>query len=379
MRTRSWVIFISFVLFMGLLGAGFLYSQVKPLWNDELYTQTKSIEKISYGQILAGQVPEGNNSPLFYLLQKGLCDLTGYRLPFLWKGEWYVSEPAGQVILRVLPNVCMALSLMAVFYFLSVKYSYWAGAYGLLTGLLTPAVWLFWAEARPYALWFALTTAQIFLFWDAIEKGRAAGKVLTLCNLLLCLTIFFGVVQVAVVSALIFFFIEKRSAKSLLPAGLPILAGLFYFSRAAKYQFNLPADRISLITDNVVAENFVLLSVFCGFVLLQNLKRGKDEQTPSGRTGLWSFVAAMFLSAVLMLGVFYLMSDPGEQRFEIANRYFIFLAPVGIIAMPVMAAELLGVFRQNLWMTVNIYIVLGGLFLSRLLQIAPQVSNIFKF
>src|SRR3990167_1792216 len=114
---------------------GILLSQRKPLWNDELYTQKESVEKASYSEILSGQLAEGNNFPLFYLIQKAVCDVSGYRLGDQWHSEWQLSEPRGQIILRIPSNICMSLSLAIIFYYFAGQFSFWAGIYALLVAL----------------------------------------------------------------------------------------------------------------------------------------------------------------------------------------------------------------------------------------------------
>src|SRR3989338_7702020 len=125
---------------LGLFFIGIFLSQRKSLWNDELYTQTISVERPSYRDIVEGHLGEGNNFPLFYLIQKAVCDLAGYRLGDKWHNEWQLSEPRGQVTLRISSNFFMSLSLAALFYFFSNTFSIGVGIYALLVALSSSMV-----------------------------------------------------------------------------------------------------------------------------------------------------------------------------------------------------------------------------------------------
>jgi len=66
------------------LAIGFKLAYDKPLWNDEIYTLVSSVSRVSYLDILLGRVKEGNNCPLFYVIQKGICDIARYSIPAPW-------------------------------------------------------------------------------------------------------------------------------------------------------------------------------------------------------------------------------------------------------------------------------------------------------
>src|SRR3989339_1277275 len=94
---------------------GMRISSQKLLWNDELFTQVETIDRLSVGSILRAQFQEGNLSPLFYLGQKAFCLVFDYHLPVRWKGEFCVYEPRGQRLLRILPVMYMSLAVAGIF------------------------------------------------------------------------------------------------------------------------------------------------------------------------------------------------------------------------------------------------------------------------
>ena len=82
------------------LAVGFWLAANKPLWGDEIRSQTVAVEKLSVAQILSGRhirFSEGNICPTFYLFQKGLCGLFGHRIPQPIE-ENYVEDFNSQIL-----------------------------------------------------------------------------------------------------------------------------------------------------------------------------------------------------------------------------------------------------------------------------------------
>ncbi|MCC6758701.1 MAG: tetratricopeptide repeat protein [Candidatus Omnitrophica bacterium] len=338
---------ITVVLFIALFILGIRLSQNKMLWNDELYSQIYGIEKLSYVEILQGKVPEGNNSPLFYALQKGICDMTGYKLPVVWKGEWGIAEPKAQVLLRLLPNFFMSLALGAVFYVFAAEYSLLAGAYAFLIAITTEMCWGYWAEARPYALWYFLSTLQALYFLRFIlnkTDQKKNWRHLGIVHILLSLTAVFGAVQVFVVSMVLYVFYKRQLAQYTLLLFVPLLLGFFYFLHAPHYVFGLPPDRWSLIFENVTAQRIVLITA-CGFLAAGYQCWGKQRQES---LVIWRFAAVvvlMFAAALAIMQCLTWTGQEGWKPFTVSSRYFIFLAPVGAVAAAVFPLEVLKMLR----------------------------------
>lgn len=363
------------VLFVLLFTFGLLLSQLKPLWNDELYSQINSVERISYFQILLGHVPEGNNSPLFYVLQKAICEVTHFQLPLTWQGQWSIGQPQAQVILRFMPNFFMSLALAMIFYVFAVEYSWLAGAYAFLTALASSAVWMYWAEARPYALWFVLTTGQILCFVCFIRNPQARltmWRFLTGIHLFLSITSVFGVVQVFIVSLLLFVFYEKELTRYVLMLFLPLALGFFYFFNAPHYVFRLPDDLTVLIFDHVPIERLALMAL-CA---MGALGLGCVEKT-RGSTALVAhlgMLVVLFFGATAAIMLCLAMTvDLNWKGFVVPSRYFIFLTPMGIIATVVFFFELIKKIKNHPWLMINCGILVGGLLIARSLKIMIEM------
>lgn len=154
----------SFIIFILGLGLGIFFALHKPLWNDELYTQILTIQPHSYKDILSSHFTEGNNNPLFYLLQKFNGDLWHFYYPHPFHPWMYELSPQALLILRIPSIFYIALSIALIFYFFIQYFSKWTALYSLLICLSTPSLIVFWVDARPYALWFLLTTIQLLVF-----------------------------------------------------------------------------------------------------------------------------------------------------------------------------------------------------------------------
>ncbi len=362
------------VLFVLLFVFGLQLAQRKPLWNDELYSQVNGIQKMSYAEILLGHIPEGNNSPLFYVLQKAVCDLTHFKLPFVWNEQWSVAQPQGQLILRLMPNFFMSLSLAVIFYVLAVEYSFIAGVYAFLTALASSAVWMYWVEARPYALWFALTTSQILYFLRFIhqpDKRLETWRKLACVHILLSITAVFGAVQVFIVSLILLKFYEKKFARYFFVLFLPLSLGFFYFFNAPHYVFGLPQNPWTLIFANIPVERFLFI-IFCGILALNMDWKCKKENTSTLLH--YAILTVLFLGAVVGIMVcFALTADRNWQGFLISSRYFIFLAPVGIIGISVFLFELFKRFAGQHWMIINFGILALGLLVLRSLKVILEI------
>lgn len=370
------------ILFIFLFAFGIRLAQGKALWNDELYSQVYVVEKLSYSQILAGHVSEGNNSPLFYVLQKVICDVTQYTVPFVWNGEWSIAEPRGQVILRIMPNLFMSLALAAIFYIFATQYSFLAGIYAFLTAIFTLTVWQYWAEARPYAAWCCLTTFQALYFLKFVLAAKANQKDalvrnwrnLSIVHILLSLTAVFGAVQAFIVSILLYTLYEKALIKYLMMLFVPLLFGFFYFLHAPHYVFGLPSNVMLLILENIPADRLLLIVVCVisaiGFCVWQKNHREGFVVARYAALATLMIVAALGIMMCLSL-----TADAGWQPFVVSSRYFIFLAPVGIVSVVVFSLELLKMFHLNRWMTVNLIIVLSGFLVLRFLKVITTVAT----
>jgi len=120
-------LYLSTGVFILFFTGGFFLSQHKVLWLDELYTQKVAIDADSYAGILSMQFPEGNKNPLFYIIQKSVCDIFSFHMPVTDKVGLSTKRyiPA-QIILRIPANIYMSLALAIIFYFFTRFYSIYA-------------------------------------------------------------------------------------------------------------------------------------------------------------------------------------------------------------------------------------------------------------
>lgn len=360
------------LIFLLLFSTGSWLSQIKPLWNDEIFTQIHNIERKSYTDILRGRLEEANPCPLFYLVQKAVIDAAGYRFPGTWDHEWTIHDPSSQRILRFFPNVMMSLSMVILLCFFARAFGWPVGMYALGVALASPMVWAYWAEARPYALWFFLTIVQSVLFVRAAGPERPSGgtwKGLFLVHALLALSVVFGVVQAVVGSFLIWYAVDRNWKKWLLPLVVPLGLALYYYPDTAAFKFRL-VHSFSLIAANIPPERLAIFLIYGGLGAWGILKKKRDVDQPLSRAGkyFFLFISLMLLLALAMLGIFKVRSAPGLEGFEVSARYFLFLTPLGIVATTVFSVHFLQLFKARSWMWLNTLLVLGGLLIIRLLR-----------
>src|SRR3989339_191913 len=191
---RGIVFVFAAAVFMAGLCQGFSLALKKPLWNDEIYSQTSSVEGMSWAQIWTGRIREGNNSPAFYSVQKIVCGIFDYKSNDLWKND---DVPA-RLILRIAPVVCMSLGLALIVWFFGAYYALSGMMIAFIVGVSSYMVWYYWAEARPYAMMFLATTVQALLILYHCRFGRNThGWGIGVANLFLAFVSSLSVIQIA--------------------------------------------------------------------------------------------------------------------------------------------------------------------------------------
>ncbi len=369
---RVWLIRISTLCIFFVLSALWLGAAAKkPLWNDELYSQTSSVRGQSYLDMLTGHIPEGNITPLFYFLQKILQDLTKYQTPQAWvNGHWDVQDPYSNVFLRILPVLCMAGGVCIIFYYFSRRFNVWTGIYALMVSLTSFMVWSYAFEARPYALWFLLTALQMIAALSLIDAPPADRKrlmvYLIIINMLLGFTVVFSVIQNVAVCALTWSLRIRQWRFYLLALVLPAVVSFGYYLLCPKYQFWLAESFMKLLGASLPIDRMAIIGV--GFLVWLWM-----AFTQAARLERWG--AAMLFSAIIFMGCwlillkFKMAATPSHEGFQVSNRYFMVLAPVGII-MTTMASYYLAVVPTGVLRYIS-WGMLLGLLGYRILKILP--------
>ncbi len=366
---------LSGIIFFLALCLGFFFSAQMSLENDELFSHVSSIEGRTYGQILTMHISEGNVSPLFYLTQKLFFDFVHFRLPFTWNGDWFVKDFPSQIIMRFLPNVCMSLSVTVVFYFFSRFYSLWAGLYSLFISISSFMILAYWAVARPYALWNLLTTVQILLFLYLLKGGTQEERVwrrLWITHILLSLTVVFSAVQITAASVVLFLCKNRSIKRYIALTVFPIFLCLMYYFAAPKYLFYFIDTPVQLISASFPKERLALIILLGGglsfFAVGKRLgKESWVEILKDFRVSYFLFVGVMlFLTGILLL-LFVLKAHGAHDGFSLSNRYFIYLAPLGIIGTTLFSVEAYRSLVGKIQAQLILLALLGGLLLFRVL------------
>lgn len=362
---------IAFFLALAVFLLGFIQGLSiaikKPLWTDEIFTQVSSVEGRSWSQILMGNTGQGNNSPLFYSIQKAVCSFTGYRSQDLW----HQDEPRARVILRLAPVFFMSLGIALCVWYFTYLYSLLAGVFVLILSLTTYMIWAYWGEARPYSMVFYGTVFQALALWNLFRfKDReCAWRPVMYAHLFLALTSALSVIQLVSSGIILWLGGYRRLWKFLAMVGIPLAIAVTYYAISAHYKFwfaqhGLP---IALIRANIPEGR--LHAILFIPVILWIWDRKSAVKTPRE---LWLFQGWVFFT---LLGYIFFLSylwfkqkPPSGFDFEISNRYLMSLAPLGIISMVFLSLEI-GHKPRVVWKRFLIWGVILALTIPRLIKV----------
>jgi len=383
-KTGFWVTGVSLLVLAGCLLLGFSEARHRALWNDEYYSQLSSVYNISYQDQFLGKIGEGNNTPLFYVLEKLFLQLIHYQVPAQWlQGHWYSDAPS-QLLLRINPVFFMSLSVAAVFYFFSQEFSLGIGFYSLFIYFSSYMLWAYWAEARPYAMIVFLTTVQSLLFLKAMQGAQGFNRIwkwLVLVHLLMGFTFIFSVGLILAVSLLVWWMIDRDWKKYFFLTLLPIAVSLFYYVHAPKYDFffgSLSPEQ--LIRDNISRQRFDILFIF--FIFLSVYFWGQKKQVLKCTPGkeilkpvpyVVFMITALASSAVVL--VLFALHAKGNQGFPITSRYFIYLTPIGVIATTILTVSLIKSLSKHLLMRGVLIGLIGLLLAQQFFKIVPKAVH----
>ncbi len=366
---------LSVVIFLLALGTGFWIAGHKPLWNDEIFTTVSSVHHQSFWAMIQGHIPEGGNAPLFYILQKAVIAVTGYQVHPPWiAGDWGTKDPTGQWVLRIIPVVSMSLSIALLFHFFAVYYSRLSAFLSVFIYLSSYMLWVYWAEARPYALFVLLTTMQLLLLVKRIvlkDERPDVLRGLCLVHVLLALTSILSFGQILAAGVVLWgsSLKDRRWHAGLLMVPLLIIA--YYYSQAPRFAFYFDLTPEQLIRDNISRDRFYILGGFVAAYLW--LKQQKESLARLGPYLL--FLAGVMTTTALVMGAFVLSSKAKGEGFPISSRYFIYLMPVGVMAVTMGIAELWRLLSRWRFIQVGYALLIAGLLLPKFFKIVPRAIH----
>jgi uncharacterized membrane protein len=384
---QRYLVWTSFLLFLVLAAGGYTLANHKRVWNDEIYTQV-GLEQASYGRIIRGKLEEGNNPPLYYVIQKAVSQLVGYRSPPTWHttlSDWKINHPPSRLALRITPVIYMSLAITLIFYHFSRFYSLGTGLYSLFISFSSVMVWRYWAEARPYSLWVLLTTAQSLLFLTILRNKNSPRLLvwLIVVNFLLSLTAVFSITQIVAVSLLYWLWVRKDVKSCFWLGMLPCLICLYYYIQAPKYHFWFEATPGQLIRDCFSRERFYLLYIFLFYLVVYGIQRRTQRfhlyqnGTIMEALPYFSFAVLMLFAVGAILLIFKLQASEPGHGFPVSNRYFITLTPISIIAATLLTHNLLASFQDKLWMQVILVVGIGSLVVPKFFKTMTELNAYF--
>ena len=338
---------VGVLLFSFFFSTGILLARHKPLWNDELYGQT-TIQRTSWPDIILGHTHEWNNFPMYFALQKGFLQLFHYQLPFVWQGEGRVVDPQAQLVLRILPDFLMSIALTAIVLFFGFRSGFAAGALALFISLSMPMVWLYWVEARPYSLWFALTVFQSLLFLDTASNKSINARTIPflLVQAGLCLTVPLGLIQTIVCQGLLWRFGIRRIKFHIAAALVPVFLCSYYMMLQPKMSLYLMVAWQTIFLRNFPTEEITFLGLYAMLMLLSLREASFRKYFMLGRI-FFPFCVAFL--GIALAGLFYAQWKSTSQSGPVVERHFIFLTPMAIIMTVAIFADLWRAAAQRPW------------------------------
>lgn len=376
--SRKLIAFLSFTI---LLCIGFRLASQKPLWNDEIYSQIASVENLSPLQMVMGHIGEGNACPLFYLSQKFICSISQYHSPVEWQkgtSAWDFDRPLDRIVLRIGPVVMTALAMSLIFYFFSQSYSWTTAGLSLFLSLSSGMLWQYWAEARPYSLWMLLTAIQVILFLRIQSEEKQNVKLLNtlaVVHVLLSLTVVLSLPQILLVTCLLWLYGIRDPKGFVFLLIVPTAIALIYFFISPHYPFGLIFSVEQYLRANISRDRLYVMCLFGLSVgLCQIFPKLRESWIGNvikeGLPALWMFLG-MIISALGILLLFKLKQGPIVQ-FPVTEKYFIFLTPVGIIAVTIFVDRLMS-SAKNFWMSSLLLCGIAALVLPRFLKVISEL------
>lgn len=349
------VLILSALLFLGVALWGIFSSARLPLWLDE-HVSLQTVTSLSYDTLISGRYTrESNNSPLFYLTQKGLLDAAGYREEYFdiidmpgrpHPFERYWHDPLGNSLVRFVPVIMMALSLALLFYYFALRDGFGWGVLAVLLSASYPWFWYHGFEARPYIHFYAMTTAQFLILTDMLRAKRISSthwRLLGAVHLLLALTFTTSAVQIgAVLVGLLCWRRSMLNPKILLIVfALPLAVIAYYYLLALKLTYFFDRGLMAYVVGNVTIEALIAAIAALGAGIYMWYKKKAVEHDLS-LVGLFALTLAAYIAA--MFFVAYQAAGEGSHLFY--QRYLFQLAAVGVIMTVV--------FCRQLWVILSV-------------------------
>lgn len=391
MRKNLWLNLSAAALFAVLFCIGMTLARHKPLWNDEVYSQMGTIDALSYAQIFYNRVSdEGNIFPFFYFTQKALCQVLNYQGQPQWvqgNNFWYIHDVRDRLLMRVHPVFFMSLTMTVIFYFFVRFYSWWSGLFSLFLSLSTVLIWGYWAEARPYAPWVFFTAVQMLILMrmtQGPEPRRKLWKWLATAHVLLSTVVVLATPQIAVASAVLWLWGERDWRKYIFLFVIPIALAMSFYSITHKYKFWLDFSFEQVIRAGISRDRLYILYLYIVCLGLYGLQlKGwlprlcRDDYLLKALPCL-TFVLLMIAATGVVYAIFKLRQPADRSIGHYAtDRYFINLAPVGIIGTTMLVASMLNAFKDKRWLQVIVFVGTAYLLLYRLGRVIPSIKGYY--
>lgn len=381
------IIFSSIVVFLLSVFLGFYLSSKYSLYGDETHTlgeitHGEGTSPVTYAFLLLGEIEyESNNTPLFYVAQKGIVDLFDYQYISYQKT---FNDPNARILLRINSVFFGSLMIALLFAHFSRLYSLWLGLYAIVLLLSSQLFLMYWVQGRPYMQWMSLTTIELLLFYNLIRYGYRPliWNSLIFINICLVLTASFSMPCLVLLSFPLWLFVRKKWVDYVGLVGVPVMVTIYYLFKnkcpSGFYPFDAK-DMVSVMFAVFQKERLLVLglALFFAYVFFRN--RNRIVPLIQESKGYLLLTLSFFLAAVSLLIFMKLYQNPHDGEFmrgaTISNRYFVNIVPVSAIMGTFAFYWLVKMFDEKKWLQWVIILSVVSLSVARFFMINHKLGN----
>jgi hypothetical protein len=266
---------------------------------------------------------------------------------------------------------------MALFYFFWNVFSLGGAIYAVSVTITSFMVWTYWAEARPYALWFLLTTFQIILCYRLINSGKKNYIPTAIIHLLLSLTSLLSVIQIIAAFIVLWQNGCRRIRDMFMVLVVPVVICAYYYlssiyTQAGQGRFWFADGPINLLSAGIPKDRLFIIIIFTCYLVFFRKTWRKSIAEFKPVVLLLILFWFMFFGFCLLLLKLKLTSSQAYDGGMISNRYFMPLTAAGNIATVFSSVYLVRAV-SNSWLRKVVILFLGVLLIFRILKTVPLI------
>ena len=168
--------------------------------------------------------------------------------------------------------------------------------------------------------------------------------------------------------------------KYIVLTAIPVGLCFFYYSQSPILAYWL-RDPAQLLYYNFPRAWIIFFFVYGIMLFLREktkILNSYSDKTKREGAGFFVFLALMLVASLALLGILKMRADPVNYLALVDPRYFIYLTPIGIIAITLFSVDFMRAFKENRWMKINLVVGLGGMLFVCFLKTYSDKVNEFN-